>query len=101
MKESNKVKLVEYGGRKEGKPSGSHMDDLVQLQKAIILCFSCFHRFGDPKKKGYYKDTRFGYATGKCDDCRQFYPRANFLIPERFCADSGNRTRSGHSWLPL
>jgi hypothetical protein len=96
--------VAEHFGRKVGKTAGSYIDDLVALEKAIVLCFSCAHRFGDDrviKAKGYYKDKRFGYASGKCDDCRQFYPRAFLLIPERFCADPGNRTRSGHSWLPV
>jgi len=93
--------LVEYQGRKVGSVAGSHIADLVALEKAITLCFSCAHRFGNWQAKGYYKDARFGYIQGKCDDCRQFYPRALFFIPERFCADPGNRTRSGHSWLPV
>ena len=93
--------LVEYQGRKVGSVAGSHIADLVALEKAIVLCFSCAHKFGDEKKRGYYKDKRFGVCSGKCDDCRQFYPRAFLYIPDRLCADPGNRTRSGHSWLPV
>ena len=96
--------LAEYQGRKVGSIAGSHIADLVALQKAITLCFACAHKFGSEaeiRRKGYYKDRRFGWVQGKCDDCRQFFPRAMFFIPERFCADHGNKTRSGQSWLPV
>lgn len=91
--------LVEYQGRKLGGTAGSHMDDMVALKKAIILCFSCLHRFGEPRRKNYYKDRRFGYVNGKCDDCRKHYNRAALLIHEEYLTGQGEKSRPGQSWL--
>lgn len=62
---------TEDPGRKRGKPSGSYIDDLVALKKAVILCSGCLHKF-NAKKVGYKKPERFSVVRGKCDDCREF-----------------------------
>lgn len=64
------LKSQEDPGRKKGKPSGSYIDDLVALKKAVILCDLCVRKF-NAKKAGYEKPSRFSTVRGKCDDCRE------------------------------
>ena len=62
---------TEDPGRRKGKPSGSYIDELVSLKKAVILCSNCLHKF-NAKKAAYEKPMRFSVVRGKCDDCREF-----------------------------
>ncbi len=62
---------TEDPGRRKGKPSGSYIDDLVALRKAVILCNGCLHKF-NAKRSGYRRHERFSTVRGKCDDCREF-----------------------------
>ncbi len=64
------LKSQEDPGRKKGKPSGSYIDDLTALKKAVILCDACVKRF-NAKKAGYEKPARFSTVRAKCDDCRE------------------------------
>jgi hypothetical protein len=65
------AKSYEDPGRKKGKPSGSYIDDLVALKKAVILCDSCLHKFNAERAK-YEKPARYSTVRAKCDDCREF-----------------------------
>lgn len=58
-------------GRKKGKPSGSYIDDLVALKKAVILCDGCVRKFS-AERAGYERPARFSTVRAKCDDCREF-----------------------------
>jgi len=70
-------------GRRKGKPAGSHIDDLVALRKAIVLCWRHVHLFNpDP-----YQYTRVRVngenigVTGDCDHCRQPSQGSALFLP--------------------
>ena len=65
------LKSQEDPGRKKGKPSGSYIDDLVSLKKAVILCDGCLHKF-NAERSGYKKPSKYSVVRAKCDDCREF-----------------------------
>ena len=73
------------------------MNDLAELQKAIILCFGCAHNF-DHKRSHYYKDRKFPWVVGRCDGCRVFSPQAHLYIHESLLTGYKGRTRSGQVW---
>jgi hypothetical protein len=66
----DKLKSVEAVGRKIGKPVGSYVIDLADLQKSIALCRSCVSGF-DPKAHDYIQHHSIPNFRGKCDACRQ------------------------------
>jgi hypothetical protein len=75
------LKSTEDPGRKKGKPIGSYIDDLVGLQKSIVLCEMCERKF-DFKRHHYAKPRGVPCWQGDCDACREFSPRAAFFIYE-------------------
>ena len=91
----------EAPGRKMGKPHGTHILDLVALEKVILLCWKhqpCF----DHKRANYYKDRRFPHIVGKCDACKNFMSNETKLyIHESFLGEPGGRTKPGQVWTPL
>jgi hypothetical protein len=64
-------RLKNWGGRKKGTTGGSLVSDMVSLQKAIILCGSCQHKF-DWRYHGYYSLWRYEHqpVVGECDVCK-------------------------------
>ncbi len=75
------VKRVEAQGRKRGKPVGSHVIDLADLKKAIVLCVGCVSGF-NPKRHHYVQHKTIPYVQGQCDACREFSPRAAMFVHE-------------------
>lgn len=74
------LKAAEDKGRKAGKPAGSHIGDLVDLRKSIVLCPSCTSGF-NAKKARYYRQREYAYVQGNCDNCRLFQ-NCSFFIPD-------------------
>ncbi len=65
------AKRKESTGRKVGKPHGSFISDLAELQKSILLCDKCVGRFKNWRWYGYYRQREFPYVTGNCDACKE------------------------------
>lgn len=65
------LRSYEDPGRKKGKVAGSHMDELVASEQAVILCDLCVHKFNAQSAR-YRKPARFFTVRAKCDDCRVF-----------------------------
>lgn len=82
MTKADLAARAEHAGRKIGKPHGSWVTDLAELQKSILLCDSCHHRFNHVQY-GYYRQREFPYVAGKCDACkRECY--GHFFIHEAY-----------------
>ena len=64
-------RLKEWGGRKRGTTGGSLVGDMVHLEKTIVLCGFCQHKF-DYKRHGYYSVWRYENTpvVGDCDVCK-------------------------------
>lgn len=77
------LKSLESKGRKAGKPKGSHIVDLADLKKAILLCDACVKGF-NPKKHNYFDYRPNQYARGKCDVCRTLSNRILAFLHESF-----------------
>jgi hypothetical protein len=75
------VKRVESQGRKRGKPIGSHIIDLADLRKAIVLCPMCLSGF-NAKKHHYIQHRTIPFVQGQCDACRNQVPRAAMFVHE-------------------
>ena len=74
------ARVLEYQGRRKGSIAGSHIDSLVALKKAIILCWKCRRKF-NAKAVGYYKPGRIPYVrASRCDGCRELPPQAELFI---------------------
>lgn len=79
------LQSVEDKGRPVGAVKGSYLDDLMALQKAVILCSGC----AAPLLRSAHK---FGYAEsvnpglkvvrGRCDLCREFYNDCKLFLHE-------------------
>jgi len=71
-------------GQSAGRPSGrlpaSHVDDLVQLRKAIMLCRDCVGKFL-AEKAGYVAKKNLPFARGRCDHCQHYVERARMFVP--------------------
>jgi len=72
---------VKAQGRRLGKPIGSHIIDLVDLKKAIVLCPNCQFGF-NPKFHKYHKWTKTTFIMGECDACKQYANQAFMFIPD-------------------
>jgi hypothetical protein len=90
----------EHPGRPSRCLAGGFIDDHVAQLLAIVLCWSCQHKF-DHKAHNYYKDRRFPFVQGKCDDCARFQPRCAFYIHESFLGEANGRIKSGQCWTPV
>lgn len=75
------LKSYESKGRKAGKPKGSHVVDLADLKKAILLCDACLKGFS-PKRHNYFAYRPNQYARGNCDVCRNFSNRILTFLHE-------------------
>lgn len=58
----------EWKGRKGGTSHGSHISDLVALEKSILLCSFCQPKF-EPAKHGYTMAVRPPFHNGAWSDC--------------------------------
>jgi len=67
----DRLKALEFGGRKRGTLAGSLVSDMVSLQKTLILCGDCQGKF-DYRRCGYYSVYRYEHqpVLGPCDVCR-------------------------------
>lgn len=77
--ERSKVKAVEF--RRNPYTSGSaHLDDLIALRKALILCDQHAKKF-KPRAAHYelHPAKNLRRVMGNCDCCRVFGPGALFL----------------------
>jgi len=75
------MRNAEAQGRKRGKPVGSHVIDLADLKKAIVLCPMCVRGF-DVKKHHYVQHRTIPYVQGQCDACRNHSTRAFMFVHE-------------------
>lgn len=72
--------VLEYAGRRVGSVAGSHIDSLVALRKAIVLCWKCRRKF-NPKAVRYKKPYRIPYVrASRCDGCRELPMQAELFI---------------------
>lgn len=72
-------------GRPKGKPIGSHLDDLVALNKAIILCRNCSTKFASTARKYKYfrsENDNLLVVRGDCDICRNFDVQSSLFLHE-------------------
>ena len=71
MTPSKRIGALKHGGRRHGLGHGSYLSDLVALQKTILLCGACQHRF-DWRRHGYRSIWRYEHTAvqGQCDACR-------------------------------
>jgi len=94
----DRLKAAEDPGRKRGQVKGSYLDDLMALQKAILLCRGCAPQLAIVAKKyHYFKDPKFPVVRASCDVCKEHDEQAQLylhetLIPERK-QSRGNSTR--------
>jgi len=63
--------LRPWGGRKKATTGGSLVSDLAALQKTLVLCGSCQHKF-DYRRRHYYSVWRYEHTSviGACDVCK-------------------------------
>ena len=74
------IKSIEYAGRRIGSVAGSHIDSLVALKKAIVLCWKCRRKFS-PKSASYKKPFRIPFVrSSRCDGCRELPAQAELFI---------------------
>lgn len=87
----------EYGGRPQRVMPGSHLSDLIALQKMISLCPLCVGKF-HPRAVGY-ELWRSLFTFANCDACRARDPRCKSFIPQSLHADVGDtRPRYRGRW---
>lgn len=83
------LKSSEDKGRPVGKPKGSHLDDLIALRKAVLLCRLCAPQLVKVARKYQYReDPKMPVVRASCDCCREHDDQARCflhesLIPER------------------
>ena len=65
-------------GRRPGRLPGGHIDDLVAMKKAIMLCPDCRPKFDAPRHD-YMQKSNLPFARGRCDGCSRFSPRMELL----------------------
>ena len=67
------------------KLAGTHIDDLVALNKLILICEYCTHKFA-PKARNY---EFWGPSRGLCDGCGGHTLHGRAFISETFHTQSG------------
>ena len=67
------------------KLAGTHIDDLVALNKLILMCEYCTHKFS-PKAHGY---GLWSLSRGLCDGCGGHTLHGRAFIPDTLHAQSG------------
>lgn len=92
--------LREAPGRKVGCAPGTHIDDMIQLRKSIVLCDTCSYRFS-PKRVKYYRDEIYGARVlSPCDGCREYSQRGQLFLPEERLTNSSGIAEPGQVWKP-
>jgi hypothetical protein len=79
-------------GRPSGRTAGGWIADKIGLQKCVVLCDFCVHRF-NPRRAGYelYRRTTI---NAFCQDCGQLSTRAAAYIHQSFHDAVGDVRRS-------
>ena len=67
----DRLKARMFSGRKRGTLSGSLISDMVEMEKALVLCGTCQGKF-DWRHHGYYSVWRYEHepVIGACDGCK-------------------------------
>jgi hypothetical protein len=84
-------------GRPSGRLAGGWISDLTALQKFVMLCPFCVHKF-NPRKQGYEVWRSEVQANGKCDDCKQVSPYLKGFIHQALHDTTGeyfNKPKKG------
>ena len=69
-----------HSGKKSRQTAGSHVTDMAELGKCIVLCMPCEGRF-NKRKHGYEQAKDIPVCRGRCDGCGQYFGCATFLRP--------------------
>jgi hypothetical protein len=93
LEQRRKANRTEHPGRDYAKPHGTWITDMGELQKSILLCRGCAHKF-DPKKYNYYRTREFR-VLGKCDACREHDNEAVFFLHHSLVGQ-----KHGQCWKP-
>jgi hypothetical protein len=80
------VKAQEAPGRKHGKPHGSHILELADLRKVILLCPPCNSKF-DWKHHRFRRENEFRYVISACDACKTLDTHCSMYIAEETYAN--------------
>ena len=67
-----------YIGRRQGQTSGTHLDNLAQLGKCIVLCMMCEPKF-NRRVYAYERAADLPVVRGECDGCGEHVGCAAFL----------------------
>ena len=67
---TEKLKGFLFPGKSKGTLGGSLVSDMSEMEKTLIMCGKCQHKF-DYKRQGYYSVWRYENqpVTGECDIC--------------------------------
>ena len=60
--------------------AGTHVTDMAELRKCLVLCMTCEGRFG-ARKYGYQRARDIPICRGECDGCGEYFGCATFLRP--------------------
>lgn len=66
-------------GRRQGQLPGSHVLDLADLKKALMLCNSCLPKFNSASY-GYVSKSNIPFVKGRCDGCSKMFNRMRLLV---------------------
>ena len=88
-----------WTGKKYGKPIGVHVDDNVQLRRAIWLCETCWRQFDRMAKKAHYFHETKIWVQGNCDVCKEFDPASHLFVPDEHLGEMSSNRGVG-SWAP-
>ena len=75
------LKAQEAPGRKHGKPHGSHILELADLRKVVLLCPICNSKF-DYKRHKFRRENEFRYVISTCDACKTLDTHCSMYIAE-------------------
>ena len=78
-------------GRPVNLVKASHIEDLVSLQKAVVLCAACYKSgWFDWKQKGYYSiwDYEQTPVDGHCDACKEYGTDRRLYLHESIARQS-------------
>ena len=83
---------LEHPGRPSRSIAGGWIADFVALNRAIMLCPFCVHKF-NPRQNRYEVWRRDLYSIAKCDDCKQQSRQIRTFIPESLHFQVGDTER--------
>ena len=67
-----------HSGKKSKQTAGSHVTDIAELGRCLVLCMACEPKF-DKYKYGYGQAKDIPIVRGKCDGCGHYVGCATFL----------------------